>query len=500
MAVETNAVASLARVVEKPSLATQLPHWLCSLSDLGVIMESEYDSEGEYMIQNMFGDGVGCDFCNKMIAVDDKATYSIMGYKGLHKKCAAALQSLHRIMQKTGNEQLRAQVDAARANEPLKFASIVNSLIAEKGQRSYLVRLSTGVFLEEMVSEESKSRDEKSVLFTNRQYVAWKMQNEGVSQQEALDMWAEDKLNVDVYKEPNKKGQLTIEVELPIEVVKSTKHINRQLSKRPLDDAGIDEHDNRVKGVLSGTVTRRPTSSPPAPGSQQGKPSGRTLSSIASDSENEFAPASKKSKTNSGASSHKGSHNIIPSKSPPSGSASKTSASAPRSKVVANSDDDMGDEDSAIAKAPIASDVSSAVEWDNNCPANVVIPVYEAAISTGQFYKWKKKVAASLIAQLGPYVLADKTNPINAFEKCWTKVKDDSAAQGIDGELRLVEMRRAITWLKDISGKVIGWKQSAAVVDYINEMTTWIGKFHTARDLMNDDLDVISDMKFDFNK
>ena len=64
----------------------------------------------------------------------------------------------------------------------------------------------------------------------------------------------------------------------------------------------------------------------------------------------------------------------------------------------------------------------------------------------------------------------------------------------------MVEMRRAITWLKDISGKVIGWKQSAAVVDYINEMTTWIGKFHTARDLMNDDLDAISDMKWDFKK
>ena len=61
-------------------------------------------------------------------------------------------------------------------------------------------------------------------------------------------------------------------------------------------------------------------------------------------------------------------------------------------------------------------------------------------------------------------------------------------------------MRRAITWLKDISGKVIGWKQSAAVVDYINEMTTWIGKFHTARDLMNDDLDAISDMKWDLKK
>ena len=147
MAVETNAVASLARVVEKPSLATQLPHWLCSLSDLGVIMESEYDAEGEDLIQNILGDGVECDFCNKMIAVDDKATYSIMGYKGLHKKCAAALKSLHRIMQKTGNEQLRAQVDAARANEPLKFASIVKSLIAEKGQRSYLARLSTSVFL-----------------------------------------------------------------------------------------------------------------------------------------------------------------------------------------------------------------------------------------------------------------------------------------------------------------------------------------------------------------
>jgi hypothetical protein len=80
-----------------------------------------------------------------------------------------------------------------------------------------------------------------------------------------------------------------------------------------------------------------------------------------------------------------------------------------------------------------------------------------------------------------------KKNPALVFEAGFEKVKHLDGVGDLDVAGRLAGVRAPVKYLKDISLKVMGWRQSAALSEVIDEVAKHIKLFTAARDLIQQD-------------
>ena len=146
-----------------------------------------------------------CDLCGEEIKQGERSKWGIYGYKVLDKHCFNATKACSRAL--CGKTDMRRSLEVMQENEPLKFKNLMISLRTQgKNQRKPGQAASAIECVEILVSEQTKSRNHKQLLFTKRQYMSWKKLNEEMASAEAKQAWEDDKTDDDVYQEKNKKG------------------------------------------------------------------------------------------------------------------------------------------------------------------------------------------------------------------------------------------------------------------------------------------------------
>ena len=65
-------------------------------------------------------------------------------------------------------------------------------------------------------------------------------------------------------------------------------------------------------------------------------------------------------------------------------------------------------------------------------------------------------------------------------------MKGDEASHSIDVDAFSKAVNDPMTWLKNMSTKVMGWKQSASSTDVVNEVSTYLSKFDVAQEALEE--------------
>lgn len=223
-------IAGRGRVVPAvPAIPHTTPPPSAALAMSGRCDSSDDDMEVLAALQTGLADAVGdafaaerCELCGKTIAPGELSKWPMMGMRVLDKQCFNALHACSRVL--AGNRDLKRALDATRESEPLKFRNMILGLRTNT-KRSRTKHSLAAAFecFETLASEQSRARTQKQLLFNKRQYIAWKKLNEGATDESAARQWKDDKADSSVYQEMNKKGELTIAVDMPVELTKTDK-------------------------------------------------------------------------------------------------------------------------------------------------------------------------------------------------------------------------------------------------------------------------------------
>ena len=187
-----------------------------------------------------------CELCKVSVPDGQLSNWPMMGYKVLDKGCFNALKALYRALQ--GKPALRRALEKMQEQEHFKFQSLVISLKTPERNKKRSNKLTAAIeCIDILASEHSKRRKYSTLLFTKRQWVAWHKLHEDMTKEEAEQFWQEEKHNPDTYQEQNRKNELTIACEMPVELSKADTKIERKERRTLIPDKNI--YGKRIPGV-----------------------------------------------------------------------------------------------------------------------------------------------------------------------------------------------------------------------------------------------------------
>jgi hypothetical protein len=164
-----------------------------------------------------------------------------------HKGCYNGSHALARIMQSLSDviPEAKQKLADVRANNLPMWRGLCQSLVAEGQSRSTAQRGRVRAFVEEMVRESKVSRNDKILLMNNRQFVAWHIYNEMMSESDAQQKYHLDVNNKSIYREIGTDGQVLLAVRTATEIVFSNSVAKKQRVTSSVTIA--DDNDARTR-------------------------------------------------------------------------------------------------------------------------------------------------------------------------------------------------------------------------------------------------------------
>lgn len=138
-----------------------------------------------------------------------------------HKGCYNGSHALSRIMQSLSDviPEAKQKLADVRVNNLPVWRGLCQSLVAEGQSRTNAQRGRVRTFVEEMVKESKVSRSDKILLMSRRQFVAWHIYNEMMSESDAQQKYHLDVNNKSIYREIGTDGQVLLAVRTATEIV-----------------------------------------------------------------------------------------------------------------------------------------------------------------------------------------------------------------------------------------------------------------------------------------
>lgn len=172
----------------------------------------------------------------------------------VHRGCYNATHA-EQIADGMADDEAKARIKQLKRVDEGEWRSMCMALKSNAFSRTASQRQTAKTYIEEIVAETRVSREEKSFLFSESQYIVWYGLNEGLTRTQAAQKWAEDLHNESVYKErAGNKVWIAVKAPTVLRQVESVaKRRKMQNQSGPLDMSGAQQ-----------AVARRATLSAPS--------------------------------------------------------------------------------------------------------------------------------------------------------------------------------------------------------------------------------------------
>ena len=75
-----------------------------------------------------------------------------------------------------------------------------------------------------------------------------------------------------------------------------------------------------------------------------------------------------------------------------------------------------------------------------------------------------------------------KKNPVALFNATYEKCRGVEGIDDIAKDLRVAAVQQPVKWIKEVLAKVLGWRQTGALIETLQEVDDYVQKFKKAKE------------------